>query len=83
MEEQTISLFSDFGVIQILCFLNLTYLAQHFITFAVTKKLGRFYDFPALIHFTDVILFICSVLVIEWYMKNINMNLASDPPLEP
>lgn len=49
------------------------------VTFVVTKKLGRFYEFPVLIHVSDAILFVCSVLVIEWFNNKIDVNINTDP----
>jgi len=74
-------LYNMFSMIQLLCFLNLTYLCQHIITFVVTKKLGRFYEFPVIIHLSDTILFICSILIIDWFSKNINANVYTDPTI--
>lgn len=81
MENETLALYNEFSVIQILCILNLTYLIQHVITFIVTKKLGRFYEFPALIHITDAILFVSSVFVIDWFVNRLQSGLMVDPLL--
>ena len=64
---KTEDLYQAFNTIQTLCFLNLTFLIQHIVTFIFTKRLGRFYEFPVILHFTDVILFGCSTMFINWF----------------
>jgi hypothetical protein len=72
---RTDSLYQAFNTIQYLCFLNLTFLFQHIVTFIFTKRLGRFYEFPVILHFTDTILFVCSLVFISWFRSNIQKDL--------
>jgi hypothetical protein len=51
--------------------MNLTFLFQHIVTFIFTKRLGRFYEFPVILHLTDTILFVCSLIFISWFRTNI------------
>jgi hypothetical protein len=74
---RTESLYQAFNTIQYLCFLNLTFLFQHIVTFIFTKRLGRFYEFPVILHFTDTILFVCSLVFISWFRTNIQKDLYS------
>lgn len=71
----TEGLYQAFNTIQYLCFLNLTFLFQHVVTFIFTKRLGRFYEFPVILHFTDTVLFVCSIVFISWFRTNIQKDL--------
>jgi hypothetical protein len=72
---KTDNLYLAFNTIQILCFLNLSFLFQHCVTFIFTKRLGRFYEFPVILHFTDTLLFVCSLIFIQWFSGSIASNL--------
>ena len=71
-------MYSSFNLIFYLCLMNLTFLLQHICTFIFTGKLGRFRDFPQLIHITDTILFSSSIVVISWFTNNLQKDLYSD-----
>jgi len=68
-------------VIEVLCYLNFSFLLQHFVTFIFTKRMGRFYEFPSILHFTDLVLAVASAIIIDWFEKNIKRNLYTDPNL--
>ena len=53
----------------------MTFLIQHMITFIFTKRLGRFYEFPVLIHATDAILCASSGIFIQWFSLKISNNI--------
>ena len=73
------SLYDGFSVVFVLCILNLSFLLQHIVTFIYTKRLGRFYEFPSILHFTDLLLFIASLIMISWVNDSIRDELYSDP----
>jgi hypothetical protein len=68
-------LYNTFKLIQILCFMNMTFLLQHAVTFLFTSKLNRFYQFPSVLHVTDTIMFISSIIIIWWFNYKIMLNL--------
>lgn len=57
-------LYSYFGMIEIIQILNMAYFVEHICTWAFTKKIGRSYSFPRLLHFTDALMVFCSVRVL-------------------
>ena len=65
------TLYQAFNTVNVLCFLNLSFLVQHIITFVFAKRLGRFYEFPVLLHLTDAVLFVCSIFFSEWFRTKI------------
>jgi len=81
IKDDADTLYRAFLVIQVLCILNLTFLFQHFVTFIFTKWMGRFYEFPSILHLTDTILAVASAIIVDWFKKNIQKNLYSDPDL--
>lgn len=81
IESEASTLYSAFVVIEVLSILNFTFLFQHLVTFIFTKRMGRFYEFPTILHLTDLILTISSAVVIEWFKNNISQNLYTDPNL--
>jgi len=81
IKDDADTLYAAFLVIEVLCVLNISFFFQHIVTFIFTKKLNRFYEFPTLMHFTDLILAISSVIVIDWFRSNIQKGLYSDPNL--
>ena len=66
---------SNMGTIEWLCFFNLTFLAQHVVTLIYTQKMGRFYDFPSVLHFTDFLLCVLSLIIINWKQTKLFANL--------
>lgn len=79
IEKESATLYSAFVFIEILCILNFSFLFQHFVTFIFTKRMGRFYEFPSILHLTDLILAISSGIIIDWFTTNIQSNVNSDP----
>ena len=65
-------------MIQILCYLNLTFFIHHVITYIFTKRLNRFYIFPSLLHLTDLLLFISSIICITWFQGSIQRGLNDE-----
>ena len=65
-------------IIQGLCVLNFTFVLQHFVTFTYTKRLNRFYEFPTVLHVTDLILAASSAFIVDWFKHNIQNNVFSD-----
>jgi len=45
------------------------------VTFIFTQKMGRFFEFPTALHFTDLCLVIFSSSMIGWYMRNVVDNI--------
>jgi hypothetical protein len=68
-------LLSTFSVIQYLCYMNMTFFLQHIVTFLFTSKLKRFYQFPSVLHVTDTIMFISSLVIIWWFNTKVLTNL--------
>ena len=58
--------------------MNLTFFLQNVVTFLFTKLMGRFYQFPTVGHFTDTVLFCCSVVIVKWFQDNIQDGLSND-----
>ena len=48
ISTQSDELYAAFGIIELLSYLNLTFLIQHMVTFVFTKRMSRFYDFPSI-----------------------------------
>lgn len=69
-------LLGAFNVVVAICYLNLTFLLQHIMTFIFTLKMNRFYVFPSLLHLTDFLLAVSSIYVIQWVKTNIFVNLS-------
>jgi hypothetical protein len=69
------SLYSAFSFINVLCYMNLTFFAQHFIVFIFTKRMNRFYIFPSILHLSDLLLFVSSILSIQWFTTSIQDGL--------
>lgn len=65
-------LFSAFGIVKLLCILNLSFLFQDIVTGIITKRLGRFWEFPTFQHFTDFVLFMVSIWVFQWIVTEID-----------
>ena len=60
------SLSHNFMVVEILCFLNSSFVISHIVTAIYTKRMGRFFDFPTMLHFLDTMLLILSMVIVEW-----------------
>jgi len=45
------------------------------VTFLYTAKMGRFYEFPAITHFTDVLLAVSSIFIIRRFKNNLQHDL--------
>jgi hypothetical protein len=76
------NMFESFSIIQWLCYLNLTFLLQHMVTFIFTSKLKRFYQFPTLLHLSDTVLFVCSIIIINWISGTLMLNIYDDMTLD-
>lgn len=72
-------MYSAFNLIFYLCLLNLTFLIQHVFTFFFTGQLSRFREFPQVIQITDSVLFVSSIIVINWFTSKLQTDLYSDP----
>lgn len=64
-----------FSIIKILCYLNITFVIQHAVSFIFMKRLKRFYTFPTVIQLSDITLCFVSVYYIQWHHTVINQNL--------
>lgn len=62
-------MFANFNFIFYLTLMNLTFVLQHGVTFYVTLKLKRFYQFPTILHFTDTLLFFSSIFILFWLIN--------------
>ena len=60
-------LYHAFCIIQILSYIDMTFLLQSVVTFIYTKRLNRYFQFPTLHHITDLVLFACSCIFIKWF----------------
>lgn len=76
-----VTIYDSFNIIKYLSILNLAFLLQHIVSFIFIKKLGRFYQFPVLLHFTDSILLVSSLITIDW-VQGLSKGLTTEPPLE-
>ena len=65
------NLYNAFAMVQILQFMNMTFLLQDVVTLIITRIMGRFFIYPTLQQFTDLCLFVSSILIIEWYTVDI------------
>ena len=72
------TLYSAFSIVKILCVLNLSFFFQDVVTGIITKRLGRFFEFPTFQHFTDLILFVTSIWVFQWIVTEIDQNVNAD-----
>lgn len=75
------AMFGAFNIIRILCYLNMTFLLQHIVTFIFTSKLKRFYQIPTLLHLTDTILFGSSIFISNWISNTLYSNVFDDSNL--
>ena len=57
-------LYSYYGLIEIISLLDMAFFVEHICTWVFTKKIGRSYSFPRLLHFTDALMVFCSVSVL-------------------
>ena len=58
-------LYSYFGLIEIISLLDMAFFVEHICTWGFTKKIGRSYSFPQHLHFTDLIMVLCSINVLQ------------------
>ena len=72
------TLYSAFSIVKVLCVLNLSFFFQDVVIGIVTKRLGRFFEFPTLTHFSDLILFVTSIWVFQWIVTEIDQNVNAD-----
>lgn len=75
--DKVVNLLDSFKLVNLLSWLNMTFLLQHIITFIFTKKLGRFYS-VGILHLTDLAMAISSYIFIDWYSVNILKDLYTD-----
>ena len=68
---------SNFRIIEWLCFFNMSFLAQHVVSLIYTQRMGRFYDFPSVLHLTDLILLVLSIIIINWIQSELFANMDS------
>ena len=61
----------SFLIISVLMYCNMMFLAQHLVTLLYTKRMGRFYDFPQILHLTDLALFAQSVTILSWISNDL------------
>ena len=73
-------MFDAFQMIYYLCFFNLMFFITQILQMIFLKKLDRVFAFPTISFFSDLILFVCSIITINWILNNINKDLA-DPLL--
>ena len=60
------------------CILNVSYIFQDIVNGIVTKRLGRFFEFPTLQHMSDLLLTICSMWVYYWVSSEIDAGVNDD-----
>jgi len=65
------SLYLAFQVIKVLSLLNCSFLFQHFVTMIFAKKLGRFYDFPQIMHLSDLTMAVASMIIYDWFTSTV------------
>ena len=76
--DSAATLYNAFGIVKILCILNLSFFFQDVVTGIITKRLGRFFEFPTIQHFSDLILFVTSIWVFQWIVTEIDQNVNAD-----
>jgi hypothetical protein len=79
--DSATTLYSAFSIVKILCFLNCSFLIQDIVVLIITKRLGRFFEFPTLQQIFDAILFATSVWVFQWIALKIDKDVNSDSDL--
>jgi hypothetical protein len=72
ISDSTDALYTQFGFVKLFCVLNMSFLFKDIITGIVTKRLGRFFEFPTFTHIIDLILCIVSMTVYEWIHTEID-----------
>jgi hypothetical protein len=69
----------EFRLIKMFCFLNVSYILQDIVNGIVTKRLGRFFEFPTLQHLADLILMVSSFWIYQWIAKEIDQGVNDNP----
>ena len=62
--------------------MNLTFILQDIVTLIFTNKMDRFFIYPSVQQFTDLILVVSSVVILNWYQTNILKGLADTTELD-
>jgi len=75
MSGVTEEMYDAFILIYILCFFNLMFFVAQIIQMVFLKKLDRKFEFPTLSFFSDCVLFVASIINIDWIRKNISKDL--------
>jgi len=71
IEEYGVNLYNSFVVVQVLCFMNLTFKMQDLSTLLFVKIMGKFMVYPSLHHLTNDCLAISSCFIIRWFQVDI------------
>ena len=65
----------SFKIIRILCYLNMLFFTQNFISMIFAKKMGRSIDFPNASQLINAIFFTSSIVLIVWFDTRIAQSL--------
>ena len=63
--------FFSFKVIMIMCYFNMMFFIQHFISFTFVTKMGRHFEFPTFMHLADLTMFVSSSVLIIWINQDV------------
>ena len=76
---QTLNMvFAAMKILVYMCYMNMMFFIQNFISLIYIKKMGRFFDFPNFVQVCDLALFISSITMVLWFAQNINTMVASE-----
>jgi len=73
-EDSMHIIYNAFILIEILCYFNLMFFLSQLLQFIFLKKTERTYAFPTISLFTDILLFIVSIVNIIWVYYEITWN---------
>jgi|TARA_B110000285_G_scaffold234126_1_gene310008 hypothetical protein len=70
--------YDAFTLIKVFCYINLMYFISQLLQIIFLRKIERTYTFPTVSLFTDLTLFVTSVIAIIWINNSItkNVNIA-------
>ena len=71
----TMEMFDALNLVLICCVLNLMFFVSQVLQMIFLKKIGRLYNFPTVGFFTDLTLFVVSIININWIVMKIDQNV--------
>ena len=76
IKDLTLTHYYSWLFITVLCFLNLSFFLQHIVTIIFAQKMKRSWSFPTVNQLTDLVLFICSIITLEFIFGSMLENLV-------